>query len=112
MKLWQVLLQALVVIAVPVVLIVMPIRALMHPRWVLFEYARPDFPADLFGFAGGLTWRSPASSPSSGRGASSCCARRLADSSPAFVERGVTTAGRARGDRQHLPGPGVLSSQR
>ena len=43
------LLQVVIVVAVPIVLVVMPIRVLMHPRWVLFEYGRPGFPADLFG---------------------------------------------------------------
>jgi integral membrane protein (TIGR01906 family) len=46
----QVFLQVITIIAVPVVLVVMPIRVLMHPRWVHFEYSRPDFPPDAFGF--------------------------------------------------------------
>lgn len=92
MKLSQVLLQALVVIAVPVVLVVMPIRALMHPRWVLFEYSRPGFPADPFGFAPAERTRLAITGVESivgPRGVAVLREARLADGSPAFIEREV-----------------------
>jgi len=93
MKLTQVLLQALVVIAVPIVLVVMPIRALMHPRWVLFEYSRLNFPADPFGFAPAERTRLAITGVESivgPRGVVVLREARLADGSPAFIEREVS----------------------
>jgi len=93
MKLPLVLLQALVVIAIPVVLVVMPVRALMHPRWVLYEYSRPDFPADPFGFAPAERTRLAITGVESiigPRGVVVLREARLADGSPAFIEREVS----------------------
>jgi integral membrane protein (TIGR01906 family) len=93
MKFPLVFLQALAVIAIPVVLVVMPIRALMHPRWVLYEYSRPDFPADPFGFAPAERARLAITGVESiigPRGVVVLREARLADGSPAFVEREVS----------------------
>jgi len=93
MRFPQILLQALIVIAIPVVLIVMPVRALMHPRWVLYEYSRPDFPADPFGFAPAERTRLAITGVESivgPRGVVVLREARLADGSPAFVEREVS----------------------
>lgn len=89
----KVVLQAVIVGAVPIVLVVMPIRVLMHPRWVLFEYARPNFPADYFGFSTqertrlALTGIESIIGP---RGVVALQEARLADGSPAFNEREVS----------------------
>ena len=89
----KVVLQAVIVIAVPVVLIVMPIRGLMHPRWVLFEYARPNFPADYFGFSTQERTRLAITGIESiigPRGAVVLQEARLPDGSPAFNEREIS----------------------
>ncbi len=39
-----------IVLAVPVVLVMGAIRAMMNPWYVEFEYRTPDFPPDLYGF--------------------------------------------------------------
>jgi len=88
----KVALQAVIVLAVPVVLVVMPIRVLMHPRWVLFEYARPNFPGDYFGFSTQERTRLAITGIESivgPRGVVVLQEARLADGSPAFVEREV-----------------------
>lgn len=92
MKLAKVL-QAVVAIAVPIVLVVMPVRALMHPRWVLYEYSRPDFPADPFGFTAAERTRLAITGVESivgPRGVVVLREARLADGPPAFVEREVS----------------------
>jgi len=85
-------LQAIIVVAVPIVLVVTPIRALMHPRWIYFEYGRADFPADLFGFT--LTERTRLAilgveSIIGPRGVAVLQEARLSDGSPAFTEREI-----------------------
>ena len=89
----QVVLQAVIVVAVPVVLVVVPIRVLMHPRWVLFEYSRPNFPPDAFGFS--LQERTQLAiagieSIIGPRGVIVLQEARLPDGSPAFNEREVS----------------------
>jgi len=89
----QLVLQAVIVIAVPVVLVVVPIRVLMHPRWVLFEYSRPNFPPDAFGFS--LQERTQLAitgieSIIGPRGVVALQEARLADGSPAFNEREIS----------------------
>jgi integral membrane protein (TIGR01906 family) len=89
----KVVLQAVIVIAVPVVLIVIPIRGLMHPRWVLFEYARPNFPADYFGFSTQERTRLAITGIESiigPRGVVVLQEARLEDGSPAFNAREVS----------------------
>ena len=89
----KVALQTVIVIAVPIVLVVMPIRVLMHPRWVLFEYARPNFPADYFGFSTQERTRLAITGIESiigPRGAVVLQEARLEDGSPAFNEREVS----------------------
>jgi integral membrane protein (TIGR01906 family) len=87
------LLQAVIVVAVPVVLVVLPIRVLMHPRWVYFEYGRPDFPADDFGFTPqertqlAVTGIDSIIGP---RGVVVLQEARFSDGSPAFNEREVS----------------------
>jgi integral membrane protein (TIGR01906 family) len=86
-------LQAIIVVAVPIVLIVMPIRGLMHPRWGLFEYARPDFPADTFGFSTQERTRLALTGIESiigRRGVVVLQEARLEDGSSAFNEREVS----------------------
>lgn len=89
----RVFLQAVIVVAVPVVLVVMPIRVLMHPRWVYLEYGRPDFPPDSFG----LTLQERTRLAVAGidsiigpRGVVVLQEARFADGSPAFNEREVS----------------------
>ena len=89
----KVVLQAVIVVAVPVVLVVMPIRVLMHPRWALFEYARPNFPPDVFGFSAQERTRLAITGIESiigPRGVVVLQEARLTDGSPAFVEREVS----------------------
>ncbi len=88
----QMLLQAVVVVAVPVILAVIPIRVLMHPRWVLFEYGRPGFPADPFGFMLPERTRLAITGVESivgPRGVVVLQEAQLSDGSPAFNEREV-----------------------
>jgi len=89
----KVVLQAVIVVAVPIVLVVMPIRGLMHPRWVLFEYARPNFPADYFGFSTQERTRLAITGIESiigPRGIVVLQEARLEDGSPAFNAREVS----------------------
>ena len=89
----QLVLQAVIVIAVPVVLVVVPIRVLMHPRWVLFEYSQPNFPPDAFGFSAqertqlAITGIESIIGP---RGVVVLQEARLPDGSPAFNEREIS----------------------
>ncbi len=88
----KILLQAVIVIAVPVVLVVLPVRVLMHPRWVLFEYGRPNFPPDYFGFSQAERTRLAIIGIESiigPRGVVVLREARLPDGSPAFVQREV-----------------------
>jgi integral membrane protein (TIGR01906 family) len=83
-------LQAVIIIAVPVVLVVMPIRVLMHPRYVYFEYGRPGFPPDAFGFTQAERTRLAVVGIDSiigPRGVVVLQEARLPDGSPAFNER-------------------------
>ena len=85
-------LRTVIVVAVPVVLVVMPIRVLMHPRWVYFEYGRPDFPPDSFGFTPQERTRLAITGIESiigPRGVVVLQEARLSDNSPAFNEREV-----------------------
>jgi integral membrane protein (TIGR01906 family) len=85
-------LRTVIVVAVPVVLVVMPIRVLMHPRWVYFEYGRPDFPPDSFGFTPQERTRLAITGIESiigPRGVVVLQEARFADNSPAFNEREV-----------------------
>jgi integral membrane protein (TIGR01906 family) len=89
----KVVLKAVIVVAVPTVLVVTPIRVLMHPRWVLFEYARPNFPADYFGFSTQERTRLAITGIESiigPRGGVVLQEARLEDGSPAFNEREVS----------------------
>jgi integral membrane protein (TIGR01906 family) len=89
----ETLLQAVIVVAVPVVLVMMPIRALMHPRWVYFEYGRPGFPADYFGFTPQERTRLAITGIDSiigPRGVVVLQEARFSDGSPAFNEREVS----------------------
>jgi integral membrane protein (TIGR01906 family) len=89
----KVVLQAVIVVAVPIVLVVTPIRVLMHPRWVLFEYARPNFPADYFGFSTQERTRLAITGIESiigPRGVVVLQEARLEDGSPAFNAREVS----------------------
>jgi len=94
MNLWlKGILQVVIIIAVPVVLVVLPIRLLMHPRWVYFEYNRFGFPADDFG----LTWPERTRLAITGvdsiigpRGVVVLQEARLPDGSAAFNEREVS----------------------
>jgi integral membrane protein (TIGR01906 family) len=89
----KVVLKAVIIVAVPIVLVVTPIRVLMHPRWVLFEYARPNFPADYFGFSTQERTRLAITGIESiigPRGVVVLQEARLEDGSPAFVEREVS----------------------
>jgi integral membrane protein (TIGR01906 family) len=86
-------LQIIVVVATPVVLVVLPIRVLMHPRWVYFEYNRPGFPPDDFG----LGWPARTQLAITGidsiigpRGVVVLQEARLPDGSPAFNEREIS----------------------
>ena len=88
----KVALQTVIVIAVPIVLVVMPIRVLMHPRWVLFEYARPNFPGDYFGFSTQERMRLAITGIESiigPRGVVVLQEAKLSDGSPAFNDREV-----------------------
>ncbi len=89
----RILLQVVIVLAMPVVLIVMPIRVMMHPRWVYWEYNRPGFPPDLFGFT--LEERTRLAiigveSIIGPRGVIVLREARLPDGAPAFNEREIT----------------------
>jgi len=85
-------LQAVVVIAVPIVLVVMPIRVLMHPRWVYWEYGQPSFPPDYFGFTLQERTRLAIMGVDSiigPRGVAVLQEAQLPDGSPAFYEREI-----------------------
>src|SRR5512136_1781671 len=87
-----VFLQTVIVAAAPVVLVVMPIRVLMHPRWVYFEYSRPDFPPDSFGWTLQERTRLAVTGIDSiigPRGVAVLQEARLSDGTPAFNEREV-----------------------
>jgi integral membrane protein (TIGR01906 family) len=94
MNYWlKLLLQAVIVVAVPVVLVLMPIRVLMHPRWVLFEYGRPNFLPDAFGFSTEERTRLALTGVESiigPRGVVVLQVARLADGTPAFNDREVS----------------------
>lgn len=93
MKQWlQILLQALIVVAAPIILIVIPIRVLMHPRYVQFEYSKPDFPPDPFGFSLEERTRLAITGIESiigPRGVIVLQEAQLADGSPAFNQREI-----------------------
>jgi integral membrane protein (TIGR01906 family) len=85
-------LQAVIVVAVPVVLVVMPVRVLMHPRWVYFEYGRSDFAPDSFGMTLQVRTRLAVMGIDSiigPRGVVALQEARFSDGSPAFNEREV-----------------------
>lgn len=42
--------RALVIVTTPIVLTMLAVRLVMTPAFMQFEYTRPGFPADLFGF--------------------------------------------------------------
>jgi integral membrane protein (TIGR01906 family) len=89
----KVFLQAVIVVAVPVVLAAAPIRALMHPRWVYFEYSRPDFPPDAFGFTTQERTQLAIAGIDSiigPRGVVVLQEAKLPDGSPAFNEREIS----------------------
>jgi integral membrane protein (TIGR01906 family) len=89
----KVFLQAVIVVAVPVVLVVLPIRVLMHPRWVHFEYSRPDFPPDAFGFTTQERTQLAVIGVDSiigPRGVVVLQGAKLPDGSPAFNEREIS----------------------
>ena len=46
---WVRLAQAAIILAVPVVLAVLPVRVMLRPWIIPFEYGRPGFPPDMFG---------------------------------------------------------------
>jgi integral membrane protein (TIGR01906 family) len=89
----KIALQAIVIVAVPVVLVVIPIRVLMNPRWVLFEYSRPNFPPDYYGFTTeertqlAITGIESIIGP---RGIVVLEEARLPDGAPAFNEREIS----------------------
>jgi integral membrane protein (TIGR01906 family) len=86
-------LQTVIIIAVPVVLIVMPVRVLMHPRYVHWEYAKPGFPPDEFGFTPAERTRLAVIGIESiigPRGVAVLEQAHLADGSPAFNAREVS----------------------
>jgi len=94
MKHWlKTFLQLVIIIAVPVVLAIFPVRLLMHPRWVYFEYSRADFPPDHFGFTPQERTRLAVVGIDSiigPRGVAALQKARLPDGSPAFNEREVS----------------------
>ena len=70
----------------------MPIRVLMHPRWVYFEYGRPDFPPDSFGWTLQERTRLAVTGIDSiigPRGVVVLQEARFSDGSPAFNQREV-----------------------
>jgi integral membrane protein (TIGR01906 family) len=86
-------LPTVIVIAVPIILVVMPIRVLMHPRWVYWEYGRPDFPSDYYGFTVQERTRLAIVGVESiigPRGVVVLQEARLPDGSPAFNEREIS----------------------
>ncbi len=92
-RLLQFALKAIIVVAVPIVAIVIPVRILMHPRSVLFEYGRPDFPPDFYGFT--LQERTQLAitgidSIIGPRGVVVLQEARFADGAPAFTEREIS----------------------
>lgn len=87
------LLQIVIVIAVPVLLVVMPVRVLMHPRWVYYEYGKPDFPPDPYGLLPQERTRLAVIGIDSivgPRGVQVLRDARFADGAPAFQEREVS----------------------
>jgi hypothetical protein len=85
-------LSAIVVISVPVVLLLLNVRLLMNDWFIRLEYARPDFPPDLYGMSReerlslALTGLRSVTQPP---GASILREVRFADGRPAFNEREV-----------------------
>ena len=89
----QVLLQIVIVVAVPIVLVVMPVRLLMHPRYVQLEYDKTGFPPDPLDFS--LEERTRLAiigveSIVGPRGVVVLQEARLPDGSPAFNQREVS----------------------
>ncbi len=86
------LLSALIVLALPVVLVLLNVRLLMNDWFIRLEYARPDFPPDLYGMSSeerlrlALTGLRSVTQPP---GASILREVRFADGRPAFNEREI-----------------------
>lgn len=49
-QLWQKIAGGLVTITLPFLLIMVNVRLVMSPAFLSFEYSRPDFPTDMYGF--------------------------------------------------------------
>ncbi|WP_448593001.1 TIGR01906 family membrane protein [Thermoflexus hugenholtzii] len=85
-------LSTIVVISVPIVLLLLNVRLLMNDWFIRLEYARPDFPPDLYGMSReerlslALTGLRSVTQPP---GASILREVRFADGRPAFNEREV-----------------------
>ncbi len=86
------LLSAVVVLALPAVLVLLNVRLLMNDWFIRLEYARPDFPPDLYGMSPeerlrlALTGLRSVTQPP---GASILREVRFADGRPAFNEREI-----------------------
>jgi len=85
-------LSAVIVLSLPVVLLLLNVRLLMNDWFIRLEYARPDFPPDLYGMRPeerlelALTGLRSVTQPP---GASILREVRFADGRPAFNEREV-----------------------
>lgn len=86
------LLSAVVVLALPAVLVLLNVRLLMNDWFIRLEYARPDFPPDVYGMSPeerlrlALTGLRSVTQPP---GASVLREVRFADGRPAFNEREI-----------------------
>ncbi len=85
-------LSALVIVSLPVVLLLLNVRLLMNDWFIRLEYARPDFPPDLYGMSPAerlelaLTGLRSVTQPP---GASILREVRFVDGRPAFNEREI-----------------------
>lgn len=87
------LLSLLIALALPFLLVVLVIRLVANPWFIHFEYNRPGFPADVYGFT--LDQRTPLALDGlysvlpEGEGLSRLEQARLPDGSPAFNDREI-----------------------
>ena len=89
---WHSLAKALIIIAVPIVVVILPIRIAMQPWVVPFLYSQPNFPPEAYGMSNeerlrlGLIGIDSVAGP---RGVEVLREARLSDGTPAFNEREI-----------------------
>jgi integral membrane protein (TIGR01906 family) len=94
MKRWQNrLAQFVIIVTVPIVLAVLPVRVVMQPWIISFEYGRAGFPPDMFGMGQAERTRlalDGLESIAGPRGMEALRTARFDDGRPAFEEREIS----------------------